>query len=329
MHRQIFQYHEVFGYTFIPKLKARIPHEAGGYLLKTNDSGFRCAHNFSDAKTKECSRVLLFGDSFTAGDGVSNNKRFGDLIEQEISAVEIYNYGLSGSGTDQQYLAFNELCSKTEYDVLVIAVLVENIRRVDSHYRYSQNDAGKNVVFEKPYFSLINDQLVLKQCPPAKGPLNEREMPKEDRRKIDRGGRYSSLRRIISKLRLKTIFQKVFKYQPLPEYRSRKNQAWKVMSRILEKWILESEKPVILVPLPLYQHIEGTSSAKDYQKRFSELAKRTGCILHDPLPDLSEYLLSERRNFRFKNDIHPTPSGHAALAESISPKLKDVLKKIK
>ena len=106
--RQIHEYHETIGYRFIPQLSARIPHEGGGYLVRTNSAGFRCDRELTKEKPPEVFRVLLFGDSFTAGDGVSNQYRYGDLLERQFPGLHVLNFGLSGTGTDQQYLIFRE-----------------------------------------------------------------------------------------------------------------------------------------------------------------------------------------------------------------------------
>ena len=42
------------------------------------------------------------GDSFTAADGVSNRQRYSDLLEARLPGIEVYNFGLPGTGTDQQ-----------------------------------------------------------------------------------------------------------------------------------------------------------------------------------------------------------------------------------
>src|SRR5437588_8209163 len=104
MSRQQFEYHPGFAYRFIPGLRARIAHEQGGYLVRVNSSGFRCDHEFVAAKRPGIRRILLFGDSFTAGDRVSSAQRYGDLLERLVPATELYNFGLPGSGTDQHYL---------------------------------------------------------------------------------------------------------------------------------------------------------------------------------------------------------------------------------
>lgn len=107
--RQLYEYHPVVGYRYIPHLRARIAHEGGGYLIQVNEQGFRSDRPFAPARTPGHQRILVFGDSFTAGDAVPNRQRYTDLLEAHLTAaggtpVEIYNFGLSSTGTDQQYL---------------------------------------------------------------------------------------------------------------------------------------------------------------------------------------------------------------------------------
>ena len=119
-------------------------HESGGYLVRVNDQGFRSEHEFVREKTPGTRRVLLFGDSFTAGDGVRNRDRYGDVLEELIPGLEVYNFGLPGSGTDQQYLIFREWADRFEHDLVIVAVLVGmagcSVAWVDQQsYRPSQN----------------------------------------------------------------------------------------------------------------------------------------------------------------------------------------------
>jgi len=91
MSRLLFEYHPLIGYRYIPGIKARVPYESGGFLIRVNSSGFRCHHEFVAAKTPGKFRVLLSGDSFTAGDGVSDGYRYGDLLEKLIPGLGVYN----------------------------------------------------------------------------------------------------------------------------------------------------------------------------------------------------------------------------------------------
>jgi hypothetical protein len=323
--RQLFEYHPVTGYRFIPNLKARFEHEGGGYLVRVNSDGFRCDHDFVENKQSGIRRILLFGDSYTAGDGVSNGQRYSDLLEKTVPDLEVYNYGLPGSGTDQQYLAYREFTKDIEHDLLVIAVLVENIRRVGAHYRVWYDEAGKPVCYAKPYFEITGGKLTLKNVPPQKEPVDVTKLPEVERKFLDQGGRFPAIEKIVTKLGISNLVQKVSRYQPVPEYDNANNPAWQTMRAILQEWIKSSTTRVLLMPLPLYQHVEDLSDASHYQTRFKELAQSTGCTLYDPLPDLQKYSMKERRGFRFSKDPHPTPRGHAALAACLVPVVKALL----
>jgi carbamoyltransferase len=325
MSRQILEYHETIGYRFIPNIRARLLHESGGYLVRANGSGFRCNHEFIREKRLGCRRVLLFGDSFSAGDGVSNEKRYGDLLQTLIPNLQVFNFALPATGTDQQYLAYREFAAGIEHDALLISVLVENVRRVVSRYRVYSDDKGQAVVYAKPYFELENGALELRNVPPARDPILVGQMEEDERDFIDRGGRFQGLRKVVSALGLREITQRLSGYQPLPEYDRADSPAWLLMQAILQEWIRGHSKPVIVMPIPLYQYVEQTANPTAYQQRFRELAAATGAALHDPLPDLLRYPAEQRRRFRFAKDIHPTPEGHAALAASLAPVLESVL----
>jgi hypothetical protein len=69
LNRQLFEYHPSIGYRFIPGLQTREPHEGGGFLLRTNQAGYRCRHEFARERPPGTFRILLFGDSYTAETG--------------------------------------------------------------------------------------------------------------------------------------------------------------------------------------------------------------------------------------------------------------------
>jgi hypothetical protein len=316
--RQLLEYHPVVAYRFVPDLKARVPHESGGYLVRTNSSGFRCEHEFIAQRRPGLRRALLFGDSFTAGDGVSNQYRFGDQLEQLIPNLEVYNFGISGTGTDQQYLTYQEFAHGIEHDLLIVAVVVENIRRIASKYHPFASDRGCLQMFERPYFELDDERLILRNVPPSREPLNPAMMTAEQKQSAYRLGRYAPLRQAIRALGMQGLAQRLTRYQPVPEYDRPDHPSWRLLSAILRAWIGGHSRPVILVPIPLYQFIEDVSDPSSYQARFAELAQELGCMLHDPLPELMRYSAQERRGFRFHTDVHFTPAGHLALAKSLA-----------
>jgi carbamoyltransferase len=328
MNRQLFEYDPTFAYRFIPNLKARVDHEGGGYLLRTNAQGFRCRHDFEAAKAAGVYRVLLFGDSYTAGDGVSNKHRFGDLIEDRIPQLELFNFGLSGSGTDQQYLIYRELGAPLEHDLVVIGVLVENIRRVVARLRPFVFADGEDLILAKPYFQLEDDgSLSLHHVPTPKDPIDPEDLSPEDRAFLDDGGRMVWLRQAVNSMgsKVKGIAQRLTNYQPLPEYDKPDDPAWLLMKAILTQWIGELGRPVILCPIPVYQYIEDTASPEAYRARFREFESIEGVTVHDPLDDFRAHSPAERREFRFPEDCHLTPNAHRVLAESLAAPIEAMM----
>lgn len=317
--RQLYEYHSVVGYRFVPNLRARIPHEGGGYLMQVNEAGFRSNRPFVKERKQGHQRVLFFGDSFTAGDAVPNHQRYTDLLEARMPASEVYNFGLPSSGTDQQYLVWREFAQDIECDLVVIAVFVENVRRVVARYRPHQDEAGRERIYAKPYYTLEGDALQLHHVPTPPEPLDAHELSSQESDAVDSGGRFPLLRRVVNALGAKEAVQRLTQYQPVPEYNASDTPGWQLMRAILMQWVRSIDQPVLLMPIPLPQHIDEACDASTYQARFAELAAELGCTLHDPLPDLRRYSPAQRRRFRWEKDIHFTPEGHDVMAQSLAP----------
>lgn len=332
MWRSLTQYHPRVGYTFVPGIKSRVAHEAGGYLIRANQLGFRADREFTPERTAGKRRVLVFGDSQTAGDGVSNGERTTDVLERELGdGVEVYNFGLPGTGTDQQYLAWQSFVAghdgapKIEHDLLVLAVHVENIGRVANRYRPYTDERGREVIYAKPYFELREGRLVLGHVPPPKDPWTSETLPPEAKGHVDRGLPFPTVRKIVKALGVRDLVQRVTGYNPVPDYDDPKNPKWLVLRAILEQWIRESPTKVIVAPIPLFSFWEGDADASAYQARFRELCQATGATLADPLPELLRHPEEERRRFRFQVDVHFTPAGHRAVGRALAGPVRAAL----
>ena len=335
--RQVYEYDPVIGYKFIPRLKARVLHGGGGYLIRTNSSGFQSDHEFVPEKDPTKRRILLFGDSFTAGEGVSNGYRYSDCLEETRPDLEIYNYGLPASGTDQQYLMYREYARGIDHDLLVIAVFVENIRRVASRYRRWVDARGNDILFAKPYFELENGKLVLQGSPPQKAPLQETDMESDERQFIAARERFPVLKQMFARARnsdllggalanqdLKDRMLKLLRYQPMKEYDDPQNPGWRVMRAILEEWTRHHDRPVLIVPIPLFHYVAGIADASAYTARFREAAESAGAHFFDPLPQMHQPSLQASRELFF-DDGHLTRAGHRVLAESLAPAVDEIL----
>ena len=161
-HRQIIAFNKDIGHSYVPNLNARLLDDHGGYFIKTNSQGFRSDKEFS--KKKSGRRILFFGDSNTAADGVCNQDRYSDLIGKYFQA-EVFNFAISGTGTDQQYLIWEKYAKEVEADLIVIGVLVENIERNKVAYRETISNLTKDkTLTAKPFFKIENQKLILKNA---------------------------------------------------------------------------------------------------------------------------------------------------------------------
>jgi lysophospholipase L1-like esterase len=338
--RQIYEYHPVIGFRFVPETRARVPHEGGGYLVRTNESGFRCDHPFERRRKEGTRRILLFGDSFTAGEGVSNGYRYGDHLERILPDLQVYNFGLPATGLDQHYLVYREYAQDIDHDLLVIAVFVENIRRVGSRYRYFANEAGERVLYAKPFYTLREGKLELRGVPPDKRPVDPAELSAQDRQYISVVERFPGLKRLLNRLKRSRRFDNLvirsglkdrvlatLRYQPIKDYENSSNPAWLVMRALIAQWIGGHTKPVMLVPIPMYHYVCGISSPRTYQARLRSATEAAGGTFHDPLPLLLQHAPDVRRSFYFPNDGHLTRTGHEALAKAVAPAISALLGK--
>ena len=295
------RYHPTIGYTYMPNAKLRVQGTNGGYLVRTNAAGFRSDREFVRDKQPDVFRVMLFGDSQTAGDGTSNALRYSDLLEREVPQLEVYNYALTGTATDQQFLAYRDN-SAVAHDLVVIGLYVENIRRVTRRIVKSRDVSGDEYFRPKPYFALERDQLVLHNVPVPKQPWTEATLPNELLPHVYTfGEEYSFFRSpshqhasVLKRLApagpvrraLKSLVSPFRKWNPLPDYDTPRQPAWLLLRKILATWIAESPVPVLVVPLPHDSSLSGLSDPSNYQARFRELARDTGCRIFDPLPAL-------------------------------------------
>jgi lysophospholipase L1-like esterase len=334
------RYHPRIGYTYMPSTKLRVKGASGGYLVRTNAAGFRSEREFVRERAPGAFRALLFGDSQTAGDGTANAKRYSDLLEKAVPGLEIYNYGLSGSGTDQQFLACHDF-GAVEHDLIVIGLFVENIRRLKARVLRTRDFTGEEVYRAKPYYELGDDGLVLRNVPVPKQPWTAQTLPRELLPHVhtygseysffrDPAERHASLlRRLVPEGPLrkvaKAMLSRFRKYEPLPGYSSPRTPEWLLLREILATWIRESQAPVLLVLLPhetalLPKGNPQRSDPRHYQARFRELAKATGCQVYDPLPELLERSDEERSALSALG--HLSVQGHEVLARLLTPVLQ-------
>jgi len=121
-------------------------------LVHQNQYGLRGSDDMQRKRTDGRRRVLVLGDSYAWGYGVNQNELF-SAPEVAGTNVEIINFGVSGYGTDQEYLFYLQRGTNFDVDEVVLALTPYN--------DVGNNLAPKQYGHLKPFFTLEKQGLVL------------------------------------------------------------------------------------------------------------------------------------------------------------------------
>ena len=245
--------------------------------------------------------------------------------------AEVYNYGLSGSGTDQHLLIYREFARGVDADLVVICVQVDGMRRIQVSHRESiDRITRQRVMVPKPYFTLGEDgRLTLHQVPvPRERPLvgeveartNGRSAAGWKERVLDwyrKDPRLAEVRNWVRRdlARVKDEVSRLSGVQPYPEFRSRSSHGWRLMTAILREFIEETRpRPVLIVPIPTYEFfLHGVKPI--YQPFFEELADPVrGVTVADVSHPLVELPHATRQKLTFRTGGHFSPFAHHLVA---------------
>lgn len=134
--RHYWVFNEDFHHLFIKNLDVSLRSKYTDYSvgLRTDSRGFR-SEEFSYVKDKNAGRVIVLGDSTTAGVGVPADKLYTSVLSQMLnngSSVrwEVINRGIEDWGTDHEYLYFVNEGYKYNADVVVLQFLYNDFTNV-------------------------------------------------------------------------------------------------------------------------------------------------------------------------------------------------------
>ena len=149
--RQIIQYDEVLGHKYIPNQSACLQYGNRNYLIQTDKNGFRNTQRNIDGKLK----IIVLGDSYSSGYGISNSERFTELLETQYNA-KVTNLAVSGYGVDQQVLAYQEYAKSIEHDLVIFIPFLDDLARTCMKARSGfERSTGRKSLIPKPYFVLV------------------------------------------------------------------------------------------------------------------------------------------------------------------------------
>jgi lysophospholipase L1-like esterase len=128
--------------------------------VRVNSAGLR-DEEYTLEKPEGVTRIAVLGDSFVWGYGVEQDENFAAVLETRLNEagynVEVLNFGLTGYGTDQNYLAYQELARDYRPDIVILAFYENDVLEVANYQMYG---------YAKPFFELdAGGELVLTNVP--------------------------------------------------------------------------------------------------------------------------------------------------------------------
>jgi hypothetical protein len=325
------RHHPILGYEYAPGTRYTLLRPGGGdYVLAVNSAGIRSSRDYSLEKPPATFRILAFGDSFAAGQFLSNEHRFSEILERRVPGLEVINFGLEGTGTDQQVLMYEHVGRRYEHDAVMLLPFLQNIRRNMVEARPSLDpETGRQVLLPKPRFALVDGRLELRNVP----------VP-DERRPFDEGdaatlrgtdadvGLSRQVKDGLSRLWLvqqaKKVLYPLLRYDPFPEYKDPRSAEWLLMAALIRRFKeLAGQRPLVIVPLFYVSYVRyGMSRA--YWQRFGSLADGRGTYAIDVLPHFRRLGPDAIRCFQEPHDAHLSADGHLVLADALAAEMRSM-----
>ncbi|HWN97241.1 MAG TPA: SGNH/GDSL hydrolase family protein [Methylomirabilota bacterium] len=309
----------LIGYRYTPNTRRTLPRPGGGhYEMVINSAGIRSTREYSKQKPPGVFRILVFGDSYAAGQYVSNDQRFTELLERALPNLEVINFGLEGTGTDQQLLLYENVAREYEHDLVMVLPFLQNIRRnmVDARVAFDAKTGGC-VLRGKPRFELRDGKLELKNVPvPAEPSANGAPTPSNDHR----GGFAHRMKTRISASSvgraLKKSLYAIVPWEPFPEYRNAATPEWQLIAAILRRFMEQAApRPLVIAPV-FYDSYVRFRMARNYWERFHSL-EGNGAIVMDLLPHFRQLGTEAVRCFQEPHDCHFSNYGHLVMVDAL------------
>ena len=141
----LYEHHKLLGW-FPKKNMSKEFTGANTIQINHNSLGFRDKELSFDKGKK---RILVLGDSFAYGYDSQLHQRFSEILDKKLECYQIFNFGISGYSTDQEFLLLKEYYHIIDPDLVYLL--------------YHHNDWHGNSVnhiyngYYKPYYVLDSE----------------------------------------------------------------------------------------------------------------------------------------------------------------------------
>jgi len=120
----------------LPHVNAIHKTQEYSYRYHSNSQGFRGTREYEIVPPKGCLRIVVQGDSVTAGYGVKDDETYSYILEEMLRKggiqSEVINMGVSGFGSAEELIQFDEVAKEYKPDIVILG--------------FFQNDPKNNAV---------------------------------------------------------------------------------------------------------------------------------------------------------------------------------------
>lgn len=138
------------GWAPLPNVSGLHRRDGFAVYVEQNQFGLRGPKTMKKKRTSPHKRTLILGDSYVWGYGVDQDKVFTETTVHN-SEIELINFGVSGYGTDQALLLYQQEGTSFDVDEVVLAFTPYN--------DVENNLSARQYGHDKPYFTLHNHTL--------------------------------------------------------------------------------------------------------------------------------------------------------------------------
>lgn len=320
------EYDAQLGYGYLPNVDLSLRRPDGvGYHFQTNAACFRSSRAYVHKKPGGITRIIVCGDSMSAGQFVSNEHRFSEQLERRNPGLEVLNLSLEGSGTDQQLLLYEKLGAEFEHDLVLLMPFLSNIRRNMVSARLAVDArTGQLRMRSKPRFVLAGGELKLENVPVPEivEEAKAAEAASADEAPAIFGMKRDWLNSLPGIQTLKQIAYSVLPWEPFPEFRDPGSPAWRLMEGIVARFKrVAGDRPLVIAPT-FYDSYVRYRMARNYWRRFKALERSPGVHVIDLLPHFRALGADALKCFQVPYDMHFSAYGHLIMAEALNAELR-------
>lgn len=289
------------GWTPVPGGRGTMESEEFAVTVAVNEQGIRGPRTYSRERRPGVPRVVVVGDSFSFGYGVTHEENWITRLERALAPAEVINLAVTGYGTDQQLLRLERVGLDWRPDLVVVALFEGNVFR---------NARREQVGYPKPRFALEDGRLELVGVPvpetaPAPGFIARSAL---GRLVLGRGGE-------------------------LAEHLGF-GEAWPVTRAILARMrtaATEADAELVALVIPKDQAVHGSGLRRKLHLRALGKIDRMLASLGIDHLDLTPSLAEAGGDTRlyFWTDGHWNPRGHAVAAAAAAAFLRPRIERIR